>query len=164
MNLFSNFIGEAELNRALAMSPAKKLFAALFLVVALYCGIDPFGHRPMAQFPDFEAYAVDMPRWRELPAARDHEDRLQRAEVKFLNQVQGPESVVFDRDGRGPYTGVADGRVVFWNGNSWADFAYTSPKGASLFSRQSLSLLLRQSQLFCWQCEGLKSVTPSPRH
>jgi len=41
--------------------------------------------------------------------------------------VQGPESIAFDPLGRGPYTGLADGRIVFWNSHSWVDFAYTSP-------------------------------------
>lgn len=103
------------------------MFAGVVLLVALYCGLDPYGHSSMAGFPGFEVYPIELPPWSKIPTARDTEDRLQRAEIKFLNQIQGPESVAFDPQGRGPYTGVADGRVIFWDGKSWSDFAYTSP-------------------------------------
>lgn len=103
------------------------LLAALFLLLALYCGIDPLNHSSIANFPEFEAHLVQMPPWSEVPAAKDDRNLLQKAEIKFLNQVQGPESVAFEPLGRGPYTGVADGRILFWNGEAWSDFAYTSP-------------------------------------
>ncbi|KAK4255313.1 hypothetical protein QN277_008326 [Acacia crassicarpa] len=100
--------------------------AVLFLLLALYCGFDPFGHSPIADFPEFEALKVDLPAWSDVPTDADSENLLQKSEIKFLNQVQGPESIAFDPLGRGPYTGVADGRILFWNGHSWTDFAYTS--------------------------------------
>lgn len=109
------------------MSLVGIVLAGAFLLAALYCGTDPLGHSSMADFPGFEVYPVELPPWSELPTARDPEDRLQRAEVRFLGQIQGPESVAFDPLGRGPYTGVADGRVLVWNGHSWSDFAHTSP-------------------------------------
>ncbi|PHU12536.1 Protein STRICTOSIDINE SYNTHASE-LIKE 10 [Capsicum chinense] len=37
-----------------------------------------------------------------------------------------PEGIAFDPKGEGPYTGVADGRILKWQGTSWADFAVTS--------------------------------------
>lgn len=101
--------------------------AVVFLLFALYCGLDPFEHSPIAKFPDFEAKKVDIPPWSEVPNDTDKQNLLQNSEIKFLNQVQGPESIVFDPLGRGPYTGLADGRILFWNGQSWFDFAYTSP-------------------------------------
>lgn len=107
------------------MSPTR-LLAGVFLLLALYCGLDPLKQSAIYNFPNFETYAIDLPPWSEVPTDRDTENLLQRAEVKFLNEVQGPESVAFDPLGRGPYTGVADGRVVLWNGQSWVDFAYTS--------------------------------------
>ena len=108
------------------MRPATVL-TGLFLLLAIYCAIDPFKHAPFSDFPDFETYEIDMSAWSEVPTERDTENLLQRSEIRFRNQVQGPESIAFDPQGRGPYTGVADGRVLFWNGQSWADFAYTSP-------------------------------------
>lgn len=103
------------------------VLAVVFLLVALYCGTDPFKHSAISEFPDFEAYRVELPAWSLFPTERDRENLLQKSEIKFLNQVQGPESVAFDHLGRGPYTGVADGRILFWDGQSWTDFAYTSP-------------------------------------
>ncbi|KAL8152498.1 hypothetical protein V2J09_010258 [Rumex salicifolius] len=50
---------------------------------------------------------------------------LEKPEIKFMNQVQGPESVAYDLMGRRPYTGAADGRVLFRNDLHWTDFAYT---------------------------------------
>ncbi|TYI73437.1 hypothetical protein E1A91_D07G129500v1 [Gossypium mustelinum] len=102
------------------------ILGILFLLLALYCGTDPFKHSAISEFPDFEAYKVDMPPWEMVPMVRDKDNLLQKSEIKFLNQVQGPESMAFDPLGRGPYTGVADGRIVFWDGEKWNDFAHTS--------------------------------------
>ncbi|CAI8616103.1 unnamed protein product [Vicia faba] len=99
----------------------------VFLLFALYCGLDPFNHSPVANFPDFEVKKVDMPPWSQLPNDIDHHNLLQNSTVRFLKQIQGPESIVFDNLGRGPYTGLADGRILLWNDNNWVDFAYTSP-------------------------------------
>uniref|UniRef100_A0A6V7QYR2 Strictosidine synthase conserved region domain-containing protein n=1 Tax=Ananas comosus var. bracteatus TaxID=296719 RepID=A0A6V7QYR2_ANACO len=107
---------------------AAGLLAALVVgLAAVYCATDPLRLSAVANFPGFESHPVELPPWSELPAPRDAEDRLRRAEIRFLNQVQGPESIAFDPLGRGPYTGVADGRVLFWDGARWSDFAYTSP-------------------------------------
>ncbi|KAK3133214.1 hypothetical protein QOZ80_6AG0533800 [Eleusine coracana subsp. coracana] len=40
--------------------------------------------------------------------------------------VSGPESLAFDGRGRGPYSGVSDGRILRWHGGrqGWAEFAY----------------------------------------
>lgn len=103
------------------------ILAGIFLLLALYCGIDPFKHSSISDFPDFEAYKVDMPDWSLVPNDKDTENLLQNSEIKFLNQLQGPESIAFDPLGRGPYTGIADGRIVFWDGQKWTTFAYTSP-------------------------------------
>jgi hypothetical protein len=58
----------------------------------------------------------------EMPPHTDARECLCGAEV------QGSESVAFDPRGRGTYTGVADGRVVFWDGERWAPFTTTSPR------------------------------------
>ncbi|XP_055825426.1 protein STRICTOSIDINE SYNTHASE-LIKE 11-like [Solanum dulcamara] len=44
-------------------------------------------------------------------------------------RVVGPESVAFDKKGDGPYTGVADGRIIKYQGPKlgFTDFAITSP-------------------------------------
>ncbi|KAF7805770.1 protein STRICTOSIDINE SYNTHASE-LIKE 3-like [Senna tora] len=109
-------------------------FALLFLLLALYCGLDPFQHSPIAGFPDFQVHKVDVPAWSQVPTDVDAHNLLQKSEIKFSNQVIGPESIAFDPLGRGPYTGVADGRILFWNGHSWTDFAYTSPNSECIWN------------------------------
>ncbi|XP_010525478.1 PREDICTED: protein STRICTOSIDINE SYNTHASE-LIKE 10-like [Tarenaya hassleriana] len=55
-------------------------------------------------------------------------DVLGSARVVQLGGPVGPESLAFNPAGEGPYTGVADGRILRWRGDSlgWTDFAYTS--------------------------------------
>ncbi|CAH9070707.1 unnamed protein product [Cuscuta europaea] len=113
------------------MSPAG-VFAGVFLLVSLYCALDPFKHAAFSEFPGFEVYKVETPAWSELPLEKDTLNLLQKSEIKFQNEIHGPESIAFDPQGRGPYTGVADGRVVMWNGEKWVDFAYTSANRSSI--------------------------------
>ncbi|KAF8036279.1 hypothetical protein BT93_C2104 [Corymbia citriodora subsp. variegata] len=42
-----------------------------------------------------------------------------------LTQVTGPESIAFDCEGRGPYVGVSDGRILKWEGPrlGWREFS-----------------------------------------
>ncbi|XP_010488915.1 PREDICTED: protein STRICTOSIDINE SYNTHASE-LIKE 3 [Camelina sativa] len=108
------------------MNMAMTRVAKIFLGLAIYCAIDPFNHSSISKFPDFETYKIDMPPLSSLPKERDRLNLLQNSQIRFLNEVQGPESIAFDPLGRGPYTGVADGRILFWNGSLWTDFAYTS--------------------------------------
>ncbi|KAK1278076.1 hypothetical protein QJS04_geneDACA017142 [Acorus gramineus] len=55
-------------------------------------------------------------------------DDLQYYKRLLLTAVVGPESLAFDRDGGGPYTGASDGRIIKWHGmdRGWADFAVPS--------------------------------------
>ncbi|OIW15708.1 hypothetical protein TanjilG_04243 [Lupinus angustifolius] len=114
------------------MMTLARVLPIIFLLLALYCALDPFNHSPIAGFPHYEVHKVDSPPWSQVPIHRDKHNLLQQSELMFVNQVQGPESIAFDPLGRGPYTGVADGRVLFWNGLSWTDFAYTSPNRSEL--------------------------------
>ncbi|XP_015072331.1 protein STRICTOSIDINE SYNTHASE-LIKE 10-like [Solanum pennellii] len=57
------------------------------------------------------------------------QDVLSKAEMIPLKlDAFGAESVVFDPNGEGPYTGVADGRIIKWlqHNQTWVDFAVTS--------------------------------------
>eukprot|EP00262_Sarcandra_glabra_P016818 TRINITY_DN5595_c0_g1_i1.p1 TRINITY_DN5595_c0_g1~~TRINITY_DN5595_c0_g1_i1.p1 ORF type:complete len:389 (-),score=46.33 TRINITY_DN5595_c0_g1_i1:169-1335(-) len=137
------------------MSPAG-IFGGIFLLLALYCGIDPFKYSAISDFPDFEALKVELPPWSEIPVVGDNENLLQRSEIRFLNQIQGPESVVFDSLGRGPYTGVADGRVLFWSGDSWTDFAYTSPNRSELCDPKPSPLSYLKNEHICGRPLGLR--------
>jgi hypothetical protein len=63
-----------------------------------------------------------------IPTSNDH---LHSAKILHVSGAVGPESLVFDPNGEGPYTGVADGRVLKWiagddGSGSWTDFATTS--------------------------------------
>ncbi|XVF05044.1 hypothetical protein REPUB_Repub05bG0137200 [Reevesia pubescens] len=132
------------------------ILGMLFLLLALYCGIDPFKHSPISEFPDFEAYKVDMPSLELVPTVRDKDNLLQKSEIKFLNQVQGPESIAFDPLGRGPYTGVADGRILFWDGEKWKDFAYTSSNRSELCNPKPSPLSYLPNEHICGRPLGLR--------
>ncbi|KAL5219203.1 hypothetical protein ABZP36_019887 [Zizania latifolia] len=110
------------------MASAAVVAAAVAVAaLAAFCATDPLRLGSMVDFPGFEAYIVDLPDPSEIPPHADARDRLRGAEIMFRGEVQGPESVAFDTLGRGPYTGVADGRVLFWDGARWAYFAHASP-------------------------------------
>ncbi|KAE8711395.1 Protein STRICTOSIDINE SYNTHASE-LIKE 3 [Hibiscus syriacus] len=132
------------------------ILGILFLLLALYCGTDPFKHSAIYEFPDFEAYKVDMPPWEQVPTVRDQYDFLQKSEIKFLNQVQGPESIAFDALGRGPYTSVADGRIVFWDGEKWNDFAHTSTNRSGLCEPKPSPLSYLPNEHICGRPLGLR--------
>uniref|UniRef100_A0A0D9VZ23 Strictosidine synthase conserved region domain-containing protein n=1 Tax=Leersia perrieri TaxID=77586 RepID=A0A0D9VZ23_9ORYZ len=100
---------------------------AAAVAAASFCATDPLRLGSMADFPNFEAHPVDLPSPSEIPPHTDANDRLRFAEILHRGEIQGPESVAFDPRGRGPYTGVADGRVLFWDGERWAHFAHASP-------------------------------------
>lgn len=53
-------------------------------------------------------------------------DVLSAAQQIHIPGAVGPESLVFDPTGRGPYTGVADGRVLKYTAGDWLEFALTS--------------------------------------
>ncbi|KAK9128950.1 hypothetical protein Syun_017747 [Stephania yunnanensis] len=54
-------------------------------------------------------------------------ETLKEAQTIELIGAVGPESLAFDINGDGPYTGVGDGRVLKWReGHGWSDFAFTS--------------------------------------
>ncbi|KAL5720715.1 cohesin loading factor Ssl3 [Ranunculus cassubicifolius] len=132
------------------------ILALLFLLLSLYCALDPFQHSAISKFRDFKAHPVDLPPWSDLPLVRDTQNLLQKSEIKFLNQIQGPESIAFDRFGRGPYTGVADGRILFWNGESWRDFAYTSPNRSDMCTPKPSPLSYLKNEHICGRPLGLR--------
>ncbi|KAH6817682.1 Calcium-dependent phosphotriesterase superfamily protein [Perilla frutescens var. frutescens] len=61
------------------------------------------------------------------PVSGSH-DVLPAAERIHLVKAVGPESLVFDPNGGGPYTGVADGRILKLHAGEWVEFAVTSSK------------------------------------
>ncbi|CAF1924258.1 hypothetical protein Bca4012_070040 [Brassica carinata] len=128
----------------------------IFFLFAIYCALDPFKHSSISKYPVFQTYKIDMPPLSSLPKERDHENLLQNSEIKFLNEVQGPESIAFDPLGRGPYTGVADGRILFWDGTRWTDFAYTSNNRSELCDTKSSLLAYLKNEHICGRPLGLR--------
>ncbi|XVE84501.1 hypothetical protein DITRI_Ditri17bG0018600 [Diplodiscus trichospermus] len=101
----------------------------VLLIIVLVFGfvmMDPFKigpvggieFRPVKQ--DIAPYKEVMGRW-----PRDNRSRLGDGKLEFAGDVFGPESLEFDSLGNGPYTGLADGRVVRWMGEDvgWETFA-----------------------------------------
>ncbi|XP_045799910.1 protein STRICTOSIDINE SYNTHASE-LIKE 13-like [Trifolium pratense] len=99
---------------------------AIFLVLS-FLVMDPFhlgpvsGHNFRPVKHNIAPYKQVMKNW-----PRDNMSRLgMHGKLEFENEVFGPESLEFDNMGRGPYTGLADGRVVRWMGEElgWETFA-----------------------------------------
>ncbi|KAF8116192.1 hypothetical protein N665_0020s0048 [Sinapis alba] len=128
----------------------------IFFLFAIYCALDPFKHSSISKYPDFQTHKIDMPPLSSLPKERDHENLLQNSEIRFSNEVQGPESIAFDPLGRGPYTGVADGRILFWDGTRWTDFAYTSNNRSELCDTKSSLLAYLKDEHICGRPLGLR--------
>ncbi|KAL6976199.1 Protein STRICTOSIDINE SYNTHASE-LIKE 13 [Sarracenia purpurea var. burkii] len=101
------------------------------LLLALGLGfviMDPFemgpvgGHEFRPVRHPIAPYKKVMESWR-----RDNRSRLGKGNLEFVGEVFGPESLEFDPRGRGPYAGLADGRIVRWEGEGdnggWKTFA-----------------------------------------
>lgn len=99
------------------------------LLLALGLGfviMDPFHMGPVGGH-DFKPVKHDVAPYKRVMEnwPRDNMSRLGLGKLEFVNQVFGPESLEFDVLGRGPYTGLADGRIVRWMGDKigWETFA-----------------------------------------
>ncbi|EHA8586907.1 Protein STRICTOSIDINE SYNTHASE-LIKE 13 [Cocos nucifera] len=108
--------------------PNPRLFFPILFVGLVF--MDPFhlgplgGHdyRPVKH--SIAPYKQVMQQW-----PRDNQSRLRFGRLEFADEVFGPESIEFDPEGRGPYAGLADGRVVRWMGENigWETFAVVNP-------------------------------------
>ncbi|XP_022722933.1 protein STRICTOSIDINE SYNTHASE-LIKE 13-like [Durio zibethinus] len=101
----------------------------IFLFIVLLFGFvmtDPFQIGPVGGI-EFRPVKHDIAPYKEVMASwpKDNRSRLGDGKLEFVNEVFGPESLEFDSLGRGPYTGLADGRVVRWMGEDigWETFA-----------------------------------------
>uniref|UniRef100_A0A0D9WSB7 Strictosidine synthase conserved region domain-containing protein n=1 Tax=Leersia perrieri TaxID=77586 RepID=A0A0D9WSB7_9ORYZ len=54
-------------------------------------------------------------------------DARRSQHVDHGGSLVGPESVAFDGKGRGPYSGVSDGRIMRWDGpkTGWSTYTYS---------------------------------------
>lgn len=50
--------------------------------------------------------------------------------IPIADGATGPESLAFDPDGEGPYTGVSDGRILRWQAEElgWIEYAVVTPQ------------------------------------
>lgn len=89
---------------------------------------------------------------------RDLENKLQRSEVLLTPDFLGPESLAFDAHGRGPYTGVADGRIMRWDGaqHGWIEFANTSPNRSEICNPGATPALKLELEHICGRPLGLR--------
>ena len=111
------------------MTPLSIIGLVLVAALAWFLSADPLKYsmgRGIAEFNPQYIAAPPAEKFKDYP--RDTESKLQRAEIMWKGQMLGPESIVFDLQGRGPYTGVSDGRVLRYDGPEvgWTTFAYTS--------------------------------------
>lgn len=115
---------------------------SLVAALAVFIALDPLKLSPIAELPNFVAKPVvpPLPRPGSLAFPRDHHNKLQQvSQVRFLHHVMGPESLAFDSAGAGPYTGIADGRIMRWDGPllGWTPFATLYPNGTESCKPQS---------------------------
>lgn len=98
----------------------------LFSVAFAFLVTDPFGLSPVGE-NDFRPVKNDIAPYEQVMESwhGDKKSRLSRGNLEFVNEIYGPESLEFDISGRGPYAGLADGRIVRWLGEDigWETFA-----------------------------------------
>lgn len=100
----------------------------LFIVLAFgFFMMDPFKIGPLGGIEFKPVKHGNIAPYKEVMGSwpRDNRSRLGDGKLQFVDEVFGPESLEFDSLGRGPYTGLADGRVVRWMGEDigWETFA-----------------------------------------
>ncbi|KAL6548799.1 Protein STRICTOSIDINE SYNTHASE-LIKE 13 [Orobanche gracilis] len=126
-------------------------YLLLFVLALSFIVMDPFelspvgGHdfRPVKN--DIASYDQVMGNW-----PWDNRSRLGLGSLEFEDEIFGPESLEFDVWGRGPYAGLADGRIVRWmrEDAGWETFALVSPNWSEeLCSRAKESTTKRQWKL-----------------
>lgn len=111
------------------MVPTIGVWVLVVAVLAWFFASDPLELSPLAGVQDFQAQYVDRPSHNPLDnITRDADNKLQAAELIGEGEIFGPESIAFDLQGKGPYTGLSDGRIVRYDGPEigWNTFATTS--------------------------------------
>ncbi|AQL07828.1 strictosidine synthase [Zea mays] len=134
-------------------------FAALALALLV---ADPFGLSPLAEV-DYRPVKHELAPYGEVMGSwpRDNASRLRRGRLEFVGEVFGPESIEFDLQGRGPYAGLADGRVVRWMGEEagWETFAVMNPDWSEEVCANGVNSTTRkqhEKEEFCGRPLGLR--------
>ncbi|MCE3050831.1 hypothetical protein HAX54_048263, partial [Datura stramonium] len=66
------------------MSRLAGVFSGVFLLLALYCGLDPFKHSAISGIKDFKVYRVDAAPWSKIPVEKDTQNLLQKSGIMPL--------------------------------------------------------------------------------
>ncbi|CAM6099096.1 unnamed protein product [Calypogeia fissa] len=139
-------------------SPALSILGVLVLLGAVYLATDPLNYSPIKGL-EIHIQEVTVPSSEVLDAIpRDKENKLRSSEIKFGGQIFGPESVTFDAQGRGPYAGVGDGRIMRWDGDEqgWVEFAVVIPNRTEVCDQpQPLAANIKYEHL-CGRPLGLR--------
>ncbi|KAI5063340.1 hypothetical protein GOP47_0021887 [Adiantum capillus-veneris] len=122
-------------------SIATELFFLLCVGASVFIALDPLRLSIISSDPSFHAKLVEQPplsALRSLP--HDTQSRLSSAQKWSVNGLMGPESLALDPQGAGPYTGIADGRIMKWHGPEigWQEFAHTTPNRSKDFCDQPI--------------------------
>lgn len=134
-----------------------RVWLALCAAVALFLALDPFRLSIVGIDPSFTAKRVAQPLPSQVVFPRDANSRLQRATKRAMQGSMGPESLAFDAQENGPYTGVADGRILRWTDGAWQEFAYTSPNRTSAMCKPGQQMpSVIQSEHICGRPLGLR--------
>lgn len=130
----SRFRSNMEKKKRTAEQEDGRLQHHLILLVAIVIGLvimDPFDMSPVGGH-DFRPVRNDIAPYDQVMESwpDDNLSRLGLGNLEFVDEVYGPESLEFDPLGNGPYSGLADGRVVKWAGKDrgWETFALVSQK------------------------------------
>lgn len=139
------------------MSKAPYLSLILVLCFAFFVSWDPFRLSILGNDPNFEAKYVEQPPLSFVRGlSRDTESKLRLANKWSVDGLMGPESLALDPVGRGPYTGVAGGRIMKWEEGAWKEFAYTSPNRSDVcVAGKALSQII-QTEHVCGRPLGLR--------
>ncbi|KAJ9558668.1 hypothetical protein OSB04_013282 [Centaurea solstitialis] len=123
--------------------------------------MDPFEMSPVGGH-DFRPVKNDIAPYNQVMESwpEDNLSRLGLGNLEFVDQVFGPESLEFDPLGHGPYTGLADGRIVKWlgEGRGWETFALVSKKWSEECATGKDSTTYKQWKMeaFCGRPLGLR--------
>ena len=126
------------------MTPLSIVSLVLVAALAWFVSVDPLKYSMGRGIAEFNPHYIEAPpaeKFKDFP--RDTQSKLQNGEIMWQGQMLGPESLAFDSQGRGPYTGVSDGRILRYDGPElgWSTFAYTSRNrfafGTSEFRRKT---------------------------
>ncbi|EFJ32409.1 hypothetical protein SELMODRAFT_230896 [Selaginella moellendorffii] len=120
--------------------------------------MDPLRLSFVRQIPSFQAKYVEPPVQNAATMLKDPSNRLLGAMLRFENEFLGPESIAFDSKGRGPYTGVSDGRVLLWQGSEvgWREFATTSANRTRECDPRNPPIVYFKQEHICGRPLGLR--------